>query len=73
VRRNSHAHEVTRLQDLDVPAERPHGNEPVGMTEGADMGDKGGKKDKDKNKQQLVKRHQQEQQQKQDKARPKRP
>lgn len=34
------------------------------------MGDKGGKKDKEKNKQQQVKKHQQEAQLKQDKARP---
>ena len=34
------------------------------------MGDKGGKKDKEKNKQQQVKKHQQEAQLKQDKVRP---
>jgi hypothetical protein len=37
---------------------------------GAEMGDKGGKKDKEKNKQQQVKKHQQEAQLKQDKVRP---
>ena len=36
---------------------------------GAEMGDKGGKKDKEKNKQQQVKKHQQEAQLKQDKVR----
>ena len=38
---------------------------------GAEMGDKGGKKDKNKNKQQQTKKHQEEAQRKQDKARPK--
>jgi hypothetical protein len=39
---------------------------------GADMGDRGGKKDKDKNKKQETKKHQEEAQRKQDnKARPK--
>jgi hypothetical protein len=41
--------------------------------EGAVMGDKGGKKDKEKNKQQQVTKQKQEQQRKQDKARPKTP
>ena len=41
--------------------------------EGLDMGDKGGKKDKEKNKQQQLKKHQDEEQKKQDKARPKTP
>ena len=38
--------------------------------QGADMGDKGGKKDKEKSKQQQVKKQKQEAQRKQDKARP---
>jgi hypothetical protein len=37
---------------------------------GASMGDKGGKKDKEKNKQQHVKKQKEEAQRKQDKARP---
>ena len=37
------------------------------------MGDKGGKKDKEKNKQQQIKKHKQEEQRKQDKARPRTP
>ena len=36
--------------------------------QGADMGDKGGKKDKNKNKQQALKKHQRDEQRKQDKA-----
>jgi hypothetical protein len=43
------------------------------VREGANMGDKGGKKDKEKNKQQQLKKHQEEAQKKQDKARPKTP
>ena len=40
---------------------------------GVGMGDKGGKKDKEKGKQQQVKKQKQEEQRKQDKARPKTP
>jgi hypothetical protein len=40
---------------------------------GVDMGDKGGKKDKEKNKQQQLRKHKEEAQKKQDKARPKTP
>ena len=40
---------------------------------GASMGDKGGKKDKEKNKQQQIKKHKEEEQKKQDKVRPKTP
>jgi hypothetical protein len=40
---------------------------------GAGMGDKGGKKDKEKIKQQQVKKQKQEEQRKQDKARPRTP
>jgi hypothetical protein len=35
------------------------------------MGDKGGKRDKEKNKQQVLKKHQQDSQRKQEKTRPK--
>jgi hypothetical protein len=41
--------------------------------EGEVMGDKGGKKDKEKNKQQQVAKQKQEKQKKQDKTRPKTP
>ena len=37
---------------------------------GAEMGDKGGKKDKDKQKQQQLKKHQEDDQKKHDKTRP---
>jgi hypothetical protein len=40
---------------------------------GADMGDKGGKKDKEKNKQQQQTKQKQQEQKKQDKARPRTP
>jgi hypothetical protein len=40
---------------------------------GVGMGDKGGKKDKEKNKQQQLKKHKDEELKKQDKARPKTP
>ena len=40
---------------------------------GVGMGDKGGKKDKEKNKQQQVTKNKQEEQKKQDKARPRTP
>ena len=41
--------------------------------EGVDMGDKGGKKDKEKNKQQQLTKHKQEEQKKHDKAPAKKP
>jgi hypothetical protein len=41
--------------------------------QGADMGDKGGKKDKEKGKQQQLKKQKQEEERKQDKNRPRTP
>jgi hypothetical protein len=43
------------------------------QSKGAGMGDKGGKKDKEKNKQQQLTKHKQVEQMKQNKARPKTP
>jgi hypothetical protein len=43
------------------------------MPEGGSMGDKGGKKDKEKSAQQQVKKHKHEEQRKQDKVHPKAP
>lgn len=56
-----------RLAHILDPATRHNGRQ------GAHMGDKGGKKDKEKSKQQHVKKQKEEAQRKQDKARPRNP
>jgi hypothetical protein len=69
-------HELGQTESSQPSRIRIHIHSPgrVMMVEqGGGMGDKGGKKDKEKHKQQQLTKHKQEEQKKQDKARPKTP
>ena len=67
-------HDSSECEDLTYRSWFTHSPSSVIMAEKeAGMGDKGGKKDKEKIKQQQVKKQKQEEQKKQDKARPRTP